>query len=145
MSAQITPVEGVLLLDTGAYSTCIARHAAEALGLLPLRLATCYGSVGQHENPVYLAQLTIPMREGKLFTHYVLDLEAQGIPEMEKMIAEGQVTCDGKPVRLIGLLGRDFLEHCRFKYDGPEGQLFLEVDPAKIHAIQKEETPATQP
>lgn len=41
----------------------------------------------------------------------------------------------GKPVELIGLLGRDVMRYCRINYDGIEGRLDFYFDIRALQAV----------
>jgi hypothetical protein len=44
------------------------------------------------------------------------------------------VRLGGRPIEVIGLLGRDILSHCRVSYDGPKGSVSIEFDLASLQA-----------
>ena len=115
------PVEGMMLIDTGAQRTCISKHAAELLGLKPIRITKGYGAGGIHENPVYLAHMMMAIRRNSdgATTQINLETEAQGIPELDK---HAPIVAGGQSVTLVGLLGRDLLRFARLDYNGYKGQ-----------------------
>ncbi len=131
------PVVGVLLLDTGASGTCVSIKAAEALGLTALRIAHGYGSGGDTYNPVYFGRLEIPITDANsgVSTQIFLEQEVQGIPKLEKHTEATGLTYAGARVDLIGLLGRDVLQHTRFSYDGLLGVLELDFDRKAIGLV----------
>jgi hypothetical protein len=131
------PVNGYVLVDTGASVTCIDQDVAELqLKLRPTRVQEMVGSVGSHGTNAYFATFEFPVRvEGRSFV-LRRDLESLGVRDLAQMAGElsRHVFPDG-PMRsvrpstpIIGLIGRDFLRHCRFEYDGRTGEFWLEVD-----------------
>lgn len=52
--------------------------------------------------------------------------EVQGIPDLE-LHALG-VQFGGKPIEVVGLLGRDILRHTRLSYDGIDGRIKIVFD-----------------
>ena len=49
--------------------------------------------------------------------------EVQGVPELEKHSEYLDLKKEGRPVYLVGLLGRDVLRQAQFHYDGVAGTL----------------------
>jgi len=127
------PVHGVLLLDTGASATCISTKAATTLGLIPTRFTPGYGVDGPMTSPVFPAMMTIPiaMPSGQAIPLSWVG-EVTGARDLEKQTA-GLVYA-GKPIELIGLLGRDVLRFTRLQYDGLVGTLMVEFDLTAIAA-----------
>ncbi|HVT05657.1 MAG TPA: hypothetical protein VHL58_20045 [Thermoanaerobaculia bacterium] len=81
------------------------------------------------DNPVYFAQFTLKITEtgvgGKpIQTTLQWEQETLGVPNLgrRKIIAGGQ------EMEVIGLLGRDVLQHCRMVYDGLGGIIDVEFD-----------------
>jgi hypothetical protein len=127
------PVSGIILLDTGASITCISLKAADQLGLTPTRMASGYGAGGATHNPVFFAKLGLTITAGNTSTTFSWEQEVQGVPDLEKQC---QVSYQGVPRELIGLLGRDILRHCRVKYDGIMGTVRIEFDMRTLGASQ---------
>lgn len=50
------------------------------------------------------------------------------VPDLRETFAPVATNPDGTSINRIGLIGRDFLRHTRFSYDGPTGEFRLEVD-----------------
>lgn len=50
----------------------------------------------------------------------------------------GMPTPFSSTAKFHGLLGRDFLSHFRFTYDGPAGTFDLEIPPQQVGPGQKE-------
>lgn len=130
------PVQGALLLDTGATGTCISIRAADRLGLKPTRLVAGFGAGGATNNPVYQARLCIPIANPNgTGVDLIMEQEVQGIPELEKHLQGKPLTYSGNSIELIGLLGRDVLASTRFVYDGLAGTLHLNFDRTAIDFI----------
>ena len=130
-----TPVSGFLLVDTGASSTCISLDAANELGLLPRRLASNYGAGGVTSNPVFWARLLVEIQNEHGATTAEMDDEVVAIPNLEESLRPLDVKAylkqapeSSQPVRLIGLLGRDFLSHATLLYEGSKGHCRLTLD-----------------
>ena len=100
------PVEGSVLIDTGALVACVDRHAAEQAGLSIVGSGRM--SSATHENevvPVYAGRLRIAgFTDIDLRSAYGAHLRSQGI---------------------IALIGRDVLRSCTFFYNGAEGTVSL--------------------
>ena len=126
------PVNGALLLDTGATRTCIALQTAIDLGLQPRRMQDGFGAGGAHKNPVFLARLDIRITNPKTnITHgFSWEQEVEGIPELHKFAAP--LAWQNQTTKVTGLLGRDILRHARIHYDGPAGIMRFEFDVASI-------------
>ena len=124
------PVVGELLLDTGATRTCISMNAAKALGLKPLRLQKGYGAAGAHEAPVYRVKLNIRITKASMVTELSWEIEAQGIPNLEDSIAPWKLRLrqEDQEARLVGLLGRDILQHTTVLYNGKNGWFEVNFD-----------------
>lgn len=125
-------VRGVLLLDTGATSTCISTKAAQQLGLTVTRMQKAFGAGGQHDAPVFFANLEISITDQKtnLGTVFGWEQEVQGVPNLHECVQN--LTFAGHPMEVIGLLGRDILRHAKIRYDGPAGSLSFEFDVASL-------------
>ena len=115
-----SPVNGHMLIDTGATATCISEEAARDLGLHPVGLQMGFGAGGEHQNPVFHALLILGICDPKKGTTVLgAEQRVQAIPKLEESFRRMDVRDgNGNPVRLIGLLGRDFLRHTKFTYDG---------------------------
>jgi predicted aspartyl protease len=121
------PVEGLMLVDTGAQSTCISESAAQALGLQPIRLTKTYGAAGLHENKVYEAHLQIGIDDGKgVRSDFHIEMQTICIPQLHEQMRGVKINNVERP--LIGLLGRDFLRHTKLTYNGT-GSVEILVNP----------------
>jgi hypothetical protein len=116
------PVDGAMLVDTGADSTCIAKDVALELGLQAVDVRKGLGAGGEHENTIYAAKLTIQIdkEKGRRSSAWVT-IGAAGIPRLREQFEARDVTINGEPLRLIGLLGRDLLSFARITYQGTRG------------------------
>lgn len=122
------PIHGVMLVDTGATLTAIAQDVAVDLGLPVVDQHEGYGAGGKHRNNVYPARLNIAIsgNGGQTYTiHY--ESAVQGIPELGNYFKNFPAA-----PRMIGLMGRDLLAHCKVTYDGPKGLVRYEFDHLSI-------------
>jgi hypothetical protein len=121
-------VSGAILIDTGATITAISMEAADELGLLPLRLSESYGLGGKHKHPVFRVAFAIGITDGRSGNVLQGEIDAAGIPDLE-VVGEGLgLHVRNQRRRLIGLLGRDILQHAKLTYDGPQGKFAVEFD-----------------
>ena len=126
-------VDGAMLVDTGASSTCISQQAASDLGLLPVRIGTTYGAGGLHQNPVYEVVLRIAITDGTGASSVISSqMQAMAIPELDKHLQQLGVQGTHGPLKLIGLLGRDFLRHATLIYSGAKGRVEVQIDPSSL-------------
>ena len=130
--AVLPPLQGALLLDTGATRTCIALQAATQLGLQATRMQDGIGAGGKYSNPVFLARLEIRIVHPKtgIVHPYAWEQEVEGIPELHNFAAP--LVWQNQTMQVSGLLGRDILRHARIYYDGPLGRLRFEFDLASL-------------
>lgn len=120
-----------MLADTGASFTCIAESVAQELGLPVIDKRSGYGAGGAHVNNVYPVVLKISITNDANITYTIRhEAAVQGIPKLEDHFRQ----FPGAP-RLIGLLGRDLLAHCKMIYDGPAGVVRYEFNDASIQAV----------
>lgn len=128
------PVSGLMLVDTGAMSTCISEAAAQALGLQPIRIVKTYGAAGLHDNNVYEAELVIGIDDGKgIRSELRTPLQTIGVPQLDEQMKGVQVA--GRDQTLIGLLGRDFLRGAKFIYDG-SGSIEIILNPTAFGGVR---------
>ena len=120
------PVAGHMLIDTGASSTCISQQAAEALALKPSGVGQSHGAHGLRPVLQYVARLYISFEhEGGTF-QTVREGQVMAVPDLEKAMPP-TLLAGGTPVKLVGLLGRDFLRYVTFHYHGDEGRFMIRV------------------
>jgi len=127
----ITPkIVGHMLVDTGADVACIDAEVAQELGLVAIGRGITFGAHGQGEVLKYVAHLALKIGDpahGEVVISS--QLVAAGIPDLNKAFqSRHPKTVDGRPIRLIGLLGRDLLRHGTFTYQGTEGRMKLRLD-----------------
>jgi predicted aspartyl protease len=129
-------IQGNILFDTGASAIGIDESAAERLGLQPLsKKEDLHGVGGKHSVNAYNATLFLPVETvrqigptpvGSIVT-IGFPLMALGVAGMQANYeAHNLKAANGLPV--IGILGRSFLQFTRFIYDGPAGNLGIEID-----------------
>jgi len=125
------PVSGAMVLDTGATFTSISSEAAADLGLQAIRVAKTHGAGGVHENFVYEATIQIAIRDA-LGNQTVVgnQMQVMGIPDLGKSLPGLQF--GDQPIKVIGLLGRDFLRHATLVYDGARGHFRVTINRASI-------------
>ena len=135
------PINGVILIDTGATSTCISQDAAARLGLKPLRIIEGLGAGGRHQNPVYFVRLEIGFGDAKtgLGRSFSWEQEAQGIPNLEDFSKQHGVTIGGRRLDFVALMGRDILAHADFRYHGPTGTISIHFDMKSLEAHQSQQ------
>jgi hypothetical protein len=123
------PVVGHMLVDTGASSTCIAADVAQELGLLSHGTGVTFGAHGPGTVQKYVAHFDMRIKDSVRGEVTVArDLIASAVPDLNGAYQQAQPKAsDGRPVRLIGLLGRDFLRHTTLTYEGAEGRLHLRI------------------
>lgn len=126
--APPAPVVGSMLLDTGASRTAIALTVATELGLRPTRVVPGYGAAGKYDLPAFYAALLMSFQSGGRTLRVAREQEAVGIPDLDEMGGRLGISDTQGPVRIIGLLGRDFLRHAKFNYDGVKGVLHFVFD-----------------
>ena len=114
------PVGGLVLIDTGASSTCVSQDAAARLNLKPLRIAQGLGAGGTHRNPVYFVRFEVAFGDSitGLGRTFAWEQEAQGIPNLEDASKQLGVVVDGHCMDYVALMGRDILAHANFEYHG---------------------------
>lgn len=98
------------MIDTGAQKTVVEKKLAEQLGLVPIRFQPMVGVSQKPELcPVYLMSVSIGMSDGTNTGFAAFETEVIGMASPPR------------PQGHQGLLGRDFLRHMRFVYNGPTG------------------------
>lgn len=118
------PVQGLLLLDTGASHTCIGAEVARELGLQATSLVESHGAGGWHQSPEFFARLSfrVPVGSGQLGT-ITREHPCASIPALNENFEKyPPPDLAGVPTtwRLIGLVGRDLLRNMVFRFDGPD-------------------------
>ena len=100
------PISGLLLIDTGAASTCVDAAAAERGGLAVVDTGLMSSATHEnHEVPVFAAKIDIPGFVAINATRCMgANLASQGI---------------------VALLGRDILRSTVLIYNGPAGTISI--------------------
>lgn len=122
------PVEGYMLVDTGAYSTVIDSDVAKEMGLVPTGRETISGIGGEGLTYKYLAQIFL----------FVGDVHGAGVAiSLHNEFVSGNIRKlhemrkltepDGTPIQVIGLLGRDFLKFATLTYKGSDGSWDMHI------------------
>ena len=123
------PVEGVILVDTGASITSISIEAAQELGLKQVDIQETYGMHGKQRTPIFHARLCLKIQDQNVETELFLERRVGGVKDIEAMFQKMGVHSGGKKTRrMLGLLGRDFLRHGTFKYYGTRGLMEIDLD-----------------
>ena len=111
---QVPYLPSKMMVDTGAQISCIEDQILSGpLGLKPIRFMPLTGVSGKAEmRPVYRMAIAIMMADSSgtnqgpaIFTADVVGVPSPETPQVHK-----------------GLLGRDFLMHVRFVYEGQKGE-----------------------
>ena len=120
--AESTPVAVHLLIDTGATDSFIEQPVISLLNLPPSGRQTVFMADYQRRVcPVYSAMVYVPL-EGPGGSHMEpFPVRLLGIPAPSRPDLAQRTFC--------GILGRDFLEHFFFGYDGPSGRFELRLPP----------------
>lgn len=135
------PVEGYMLLDTGAAHVAIDGEVARELRLKPLGKTTdVHGIAGTRPLEHYDVRLILPLVPMKAnkpvlgFPTIAIPIEAWESPDIQaNHHAWGYTTPDGKPLKVIGVLGRIFLQFATMTYDGLNGNLEIFVDKSVMY------------
>ena len=122
------PIAGYLLFDTGARHIAIDRQIAEDLQLPKLEKTIVHGFTSEEEVDQYEALLILPIIP-------LIPVEAQAISfpiicqtsNIQKHHAE-YTTPEGKPLNVIGVLGRTFMQFTKIYYDGLTGSVEIYLD-----------------
>lgn len=104
-----------MMVDTGAGRTLVHDGIAVQQGLVPIRYDEIVGVSGKPERyPVYLLSFEIGVAPNAAAppTMVIFASEIVGMPTA--------------PPDVQGLIGRDFLMHARFVYEGPAGAFTIE-------------------
>lgn len=126
------PVKGYFLIDTGASFTSIDGDVARELNLPSLRLEDAYGVTGAGMFETYRASilLYVASMNGERLA-IGLHNDFLSAPVLREVHDSFNLTApDGSPLRVIGLLGRDFLQFATLNYDGLAGSWDMTIDPA---------------
>ena len=131
-----SPVEGYLLLDTGAAHISIDTDVAGELGITPMgNKREVHGFGGGGEVDHYLAALILPvtpLKGGKPLGGtfgFRSPVEAWASKDIRSNhLNWGYTLPNGNPLNVIGILGRIILQFTRFSYNGLVGALEIYID-----------------
>lgn len=124
---QSAPPQAKLMVDTGAQCTVVEDVILQGLGLAPIGFRNIVGvSQVSQKCPVYLLNIGLemapmPNQGGGIMC--TVTLPVVGMPS------------PSQPAEHVGLLGRDFLSHFIFAYDGPSGVFMIEMPPKGLASI----------
>jgi len=129
-------VNGYLLLDTGAAHVSIDTDVAKELNIMPMtKKQEVHGFGGGGEVEQYLAHLilpVVPLKQGKVIGGtfgFRAPTEAWASKDIRANHRKwGYRTTDGKPLNVIGILGRIVLQFTRFTYNGLTGEVEMYID-----------------
>lgn len=130
--AAAQPVKGYFLIDTGASFTGIDGSVARELNLPSLGLKEAYGVEGAGMFETYRASILLYVESmGGERLAIGLHKDFLSAPVLRDVHDAFNLTApDGSPLRVIGLLGRDFLQFATLNYDGLAGSWDMRIDPA---------------
>lgn len=134
-------VDGFILLDTGAGPIGIDEDVARELGLKPTgKKQELHGIAGRAYLESYMARLVIgvtPLKNGKSLGegfHMGIPLEAWGLPDIQKSHFDFETKDHtGKPIKVIGVLGRLFLQFVKMEYNGLTGKIEIFIDKSAMY------------
>lgn len=129
-----TSTQAMLLVDTGADITCVDDRIPAQLGLVPIRFRPLMGVNGVPEDrPVYRMSILVGMASG-----------SGGMGQAEFTADVVGLPAPAYATAYAGLLGRDFLAHVRFSYDGPAGTYEL-VDYKAVSTVHRPQPSGPDP
>ncbi|MGZ5481419.1 MAG: hypothetical protein ACXWID_05495 [Pyrinomonadaceae bacterium] len=140
------PTHGYLLLDTGAAHVSIDTDVARELNIMPMvrKKTEVHGFGGSSDIHHYLANLilpVVPMRNGVAISGtfgFRSPVEAWAGKDLRANHRKwGYLTPDGKPLEVIGIIGRIVLQFTRFTYNGLTGEVEIYID-KKIMSPQRD-------
>ncbi|HEV7893319.1 MAG TPA: SEC-C metal-binding domain-containing protein [Pyrinomonadaceae bacterium] len=132
------PVAGYILIDTGAAETAIDEDVARELNLTPIARIEAHGVGGTDSFVKVNAQIIlqvgdvngVPLKLG-------LYRDVLCAPKLRRNHdTYGLIAPDGSPMRIIGLLGRDFLQFAKLTYNGLQGSWDMEIDESVMRPQQ---------
>jgi hypothetical protein len=103
-----------MMLDTGAQITIVEDAVPKFLNLEPIRFQAIAGVTDDLDCPVYRLEIAIGSQDHDdprgAIAEIRFSADVVAIPPVAELARAH-----------VGLLGRDFLQHVRFEYDGPRG------------------------
>lgn len=120
---------GEILIDTGAYGAMIDSEVAERLGLPVQGSQEIHGIHGYGTLCRYRAKLVLPARDADgQDGAFITTLECVGVPSLVGKNEE-------HGVKLIGIVGRVFLQLTRLEIDFTTGKVKLSIhEPTRVSA-----------
>ena len=114
-------IDGALLLDTGASGFMIDDSVAKLLKLEVLSEYEIHGAHGFGKSRRYIANLLIPVKDAR-GQEILLQIPAEcsEIPDLCK-------NYEMKGRKVIGVLGRNFLQFANIAIDGPSGSVRVSI------------------
>jgi hypothetical protein len=124
------PVEGYMIIHTGFEGIAIDDGIAKVLGLGVVSKADVHGVEGVSPQDTCMALLLVPVvSSGDEKIAIGINIEAVAIPNLTASYATyGLLSPEGEPVRIIGVLGRQFLQFTTFTYKGLDGSWEMLID-----------------
>jgi hypothetical protein len=126
-----TPIQGFMLIDTGAAGLIIDASVVRELGLEPTgRSRQGHGLSGSAMFDEYEASLLMPLTDGQGVQNWKgLPVCAWLMPDLRIFEPEGE-----NPPRIVGIIGRLLLRYATFRYDGRNGAVELHIDETALLA-----------
>ena len=128
------PIQGHVILDTAQPHIAIDEQIAQELKLKPTgKTKEVYGPSQAESVNYYLAQLMLPVvpvgQENTINSKFALGIpvEAWAIPTLQ-LSHTGYKDEGGTTLKIIGILGRIFLQFTTFTYNGLTGKVEIHID-----------------
>jgi len=124
------PVKGYMLIDTGSADIAIDGGVAKELGLARVGEMEVHGIGGEAFHATYKALLLLYLGDVH-GTNVAIGMERDFVAFLnlrENHDAYGLKTPEGSPLRIIGIVGRTFLQFTKLTYNGLDGSWSMRVD-----------------
>ena len=129
-SDQQSSIEDFFLVDTGASGFCIDQSIADSLALVPTGSDRVHGIHGHSESKKYIANLVLPVAcQGEALLRFAIPVECTGVPGLLDHYG-------GSQLRVVGIIGRNFLQFCKLTIDGASGKVILEINESVTRPAQ---------
>lgn len=131
-----TPVEGYMIVNTGFEGVGIDGEVARELGLTAASKAKVHGVDGESSQDTCMALLLVPVDNINGDNIAIgTNIEAVTLPKLRASYdSYGLSSPEGEPVRIIGMLGRQFLQFTTFTYNGLDGSWEMQIDESIMRA-----------